>query len=52
MGRDDTNERNETVGRGKLLWDIGNDWEAKLSVLYADLTPGKFADAARAATRP
>jgi len=40
LGKDDTNERNETVGRGKLLWRMGSDWEAKLSVLYADFDNG------------
>ncbi|MEE4217299.1 MAG: TonB-dependent receptor [Xanthomonadales bacterium] len=40
LGRDDTSERNETVGRGKLLWRMGRDWEAKLSVLYANFDNG------------
>ena len=40
LGRDDTNERNETVARGKLLWDMGNGWESKLSILYADFDNG------------
>ncbi|NNL05512.1 MAG: TonB-dependent receptor [Xanthomonadales bacterium] len=40
LGRDDTNERNETTARGKLLWDLGSDWQAKLSVLYTDFDNG------------
>jgi outer membrane receptor protein involved in Fe transport len=40
LGKDDTNERKETVARGKLLWDMGNDWQGKLSLLYADFDNG------------
>ena len=40
LGRDDSNARDETVARGKLLWGFGDDWRAKLSVLYADFDNG------------
>jgi len=40
LGRDDTNGRDELNLRGKLLWQIGNDWEAKFSALYADFSNG------------
>jgi outer membrane receptor protein involved in Fe transport len=39
LGRDDTNARDETVARGKLLWRPG-DWQVGLSVLYADFDNG------------
>ena len=40
LGRDDSNAREETVARGKLLWRLAGDWRAKLSVLYADFDNG------------
>ncbi|NNK33220.1 MAG: TonB-dependent receptor [Xanthomonadales bacterium] len=40
LGIDDSNERNETTGRGKLIWNIGEDWQARLSVLFADFDNG------------
>ena len=40
LGRDDTNERDELTARGKLLWEFATDWEAKLSLLYADFDNG------------
>lgn len=40
LGRDDTNERNETTARGKLSWELGSDWQARLAVLYADFDNG------------
>ena len=40
LGRDDTNGRDETNARVKLLWAIGEDWEGKLSLLYADFDNG------------
>ena len=40
LGRDDTNERNETVARGKLSRDMGGGWESKLSMLYANFDNG------------
>ena len=40
LGIDDSNERDEWTGRGKLLWDMGKGWEAKLSMLYANFDNG------------
>ena len=40
LGIDDSNGRDELAGRGKLLWDMGNEWQAKLSLLYADFDNG------------
>ncbi len=40
LDTDDSNERDEWTARGKLLWDIGGDWEAKLSLLYANFDNG------------
>lgn len=40
LGRDDTNERNETVGRGKLLWNFADGWQGKFSAMYADFDNG------------
>jgi outer membrane receptor protein involved in Fe transport len=40
LGIDDSNERNELTSRGKLLWEIGNGWEGKLSLLFADFDNG------------
>jgi len=40
LGIDDSNERDEWTSRGKLSWDIGNDWEARLSMLYANFDNG------------
>jgi outer membrane receptor protein involved in Fe transport len=40
LGIDDSNGRNEWNARGKLLWDLGKGWEAKLSTLYADFDNG------------
>ncbi|MFC1689439.1 TonB-dependent receptor [Pseudomonadota bacterium] len=40
LGIDDSNERDEWTSRGKLLWDIGKGWEAKLSLLYANFNNG------------
>lgn len=40
LGIDDSNERDEWTGRGKLLWDIGKGWAAKLSVLHANFDNG------------
>lgn len=37
---DDSNERDELTSRGKLLWEMDNDWQAKLSLLYADYDNG------------
>jgi outer membrane receptor protein involved in Fe transport len=40
LGIDDSNRRDETTARGKLRWDLGNDWSARLAVLYADFDNG------------
>ena len=40
LGIDDSNERDETTARGKLAWDLGQDWLAQLAVLYADFDNG------------
>jgi outer membrane receptor protein involved in Fe transport len=40
LGIDDSNERDEWTSRGKLLWDMGSGWEAKLSLLYANFDNG------------
>jgi outer membrane receptor protein involved in Fe transport len=40
LGIDDSNERDETTARGKLLWNMGADWRAKLSLLYVDFDNG------------
>jgi len=40
LGRDDSNARDETVARGKLLWGREGGWRAKLSLLYADFDNG------------
>jgi outer membrane receptor protein involved in Fe transport len=37
---DDSNERDEWTSRGKLLWEIGGGWKAKLSMLYANFDNG------------
>jgi outer membrane receptor protein involved in Fe transport len=40
LGIDDSNGRDETSLRGKLLWEHGSGWAAKLSLLYADFDNG------------
>ncbi|MBT8048622.1 MAG: TonB-dependent receptor [Xanthomonadales bacterium] len=40
LGIDDSNGRDEWSARGKLLWDMGKGWEAKLSALHADFDNG------------
>lgn len=40
LGRDDTNGRNETGFRAKLLWEVSEDWELRLAALYADIDNG------------
>ncbi|MGD8928778.1 MAG: TonB-dependent receptor [Lysobacterales bacterium] len=40
LGVSDSNGRDETTARGKLLWDLPGDWTAKLSTLYADFDNG------------
>lgn len=40
LGRDDTNGRDETTVRGKLLWEPGDEWRVEAAVLYADVDDG------------
>ncbi len=40
LGRDDTNGRNETTVRGKLLWEPDNAWTLKLSAMFSDIDDG------------
>jgi len=40
LGIDDSNRRDESTARGKLLWDMGRGWSAKLAVLHADFNNG------------
>jgi outer membrane receptor protein involved in Fe transport len=40
LRRDDTNGRNETSLRGKLLWEPSDDWQLSLSAIYADVDDG------------
>jgi iron complex outermembrane receptor protein len=40
LGQDDTNSRNELTARGKLNWNLGDDWAALLSTIYVDFDNG------------
>jgi len=40
LGRDDTNGRNESTVRGKVLWEPDNAWTFKLSAMYTDIDDG------------
>jgi outer membrane receptor protein involved in Fe transport len=40
LGVEDSNQRDELVGRGKLKWDLGNDWSARLTGLFANFNNG------------
>lgn len=40
LDRDDTNGRNETSVRGKLLWETSNDWQLKLTAMLSDIDDG------------
>ncbi len=40
LSRDDTNERDELTVRGKLNWDMRGNWQALLTLLYADADNG------------
>ena len=40
LGKDDTNDRDELTVRGKLAWEINQDWDVLLSGLYADFDNG------------
>ncbi len=40
LGRDDTNRREETTLRGKLLWEAPNDWRVLWAAMLADVDNG------------
>jgi outer membrane receptor protein involved in Fe transport len=40
LQRDDTNGRNETSLRGKLVWEPTEDWQIVMSAIYADVDNG------------
>ncbi|HET6630229.1 MAG TPA: TonB-dependent receptor plug domain-containing protein [Woeseiaceae bacterium] len=40
LHRDDTNGRDETTFRGKLLWDAPHDWRALWTTMLADVDDG------------
>jgi outer membrane receptor protein involved in Fe transport len=40
LGRDDTNGRQETTVRGKVLWEPDKDWTFKLSTMYTEIDDG------------
>jgi outer membrane receptor protein involved in Fe transport len=40
LGREDTNGREETTIRGKLLWEPHNDWTVKLTAMYTEIDDG------------
>jgi len=40
LGRDDTNGREETTVRGKVLWQPNDDWSINFSAAYADVDNG------------
>jgi len=40
LQRDNTNGRNETALRGKLVWEATEDWQITMSAIYADVDDG------------
>lgn len=40
LQRDDTNGRDETSLRGKLVWTPGDDWHVSFTAMYADIDDG------------
>lgn len=40
LDRSDTNHRDETAARAKVLWDAGNDWRVKLTAMWSDIDNG------------
>lgn len=40
LGRDDTNGRNETSWRARLLWQPSEDWSLKLATMLVDMDDG------------
>ena len=40
LGRNDTNRRNETALRGKLVWTAGDNWDFRLTGMFSDIDDG------------
>lgn len=40
LQREDTNGRDETTMRAKLLWETSNDWRVRLTTMYTDIDDG------------
>lgn len=40
LGRDDTNERNETTVRGRLRWEPNDAWAVNFAALFSDIDDG------------
>jgi len=40
LGRDDTNNRNETSMRGRFVWSAGDNWSFKLTGMFSDVDDG------------
>ena len=40
LGRSDTNGRKESSARGKLLWQLSDDWQLKLSTMFSNIDDG------------
>jgi len=40
LNRDDTNGRDETTLRGKLLWETSSDWTLKFAAMFSDINDG------------
>jgi len=40
LGRDDTNGRDETSLRGRLVWDAGDNWDFRLTGMLSDIDDG------------
>lgn len=40
LGRDDTNGRDETTLRGKLVWEPAAQWRMRLTAMYSDIDDG------------
>ena len=40
LGRNDTNGRDETTLRGKLLWEASDAWTLKLAAIFSDIDDG------------
>jgi outer membrane receptor protein involved in Fe transport len=40
LGRDDTNGRDETSLRGRIVWEAGDNWDFKLTGMFSDVDDG------------